>query len=128
MIKETNNPEVGVIAYSVVNDEFHVSTVNLPRRSLLNPMAELRNDWWPPKYPNETMVFAVKDGQRVAEPLHCQGHRKIKSALRTHKRLCKRLQKQGKSVLNGQQMQTQKEVGPPVGLIKNIEAICGGLG
>jgi len=117
--------QYGVIRHSLVQfgeKYYHVSTVNLGTRGMLNPMAEWRNDWWPPKYPNETMVFlANEEGKHTSGPIHCQGHRKREPAKKAHIKLAEKLAKEGPKVLNGRQMQTSKEVSEPKGLINKIK-------
>ncbi|KKL21422.1 hypothetical protein LCGC14_2445570, partial [marine sediment metagenome] len=102
----------GIIKQDVIKhngDYYFVSTVNLPMRSLLSVMAEWRNDWWPPPYPNETMVWASNSGGgKSGDILHCQGYRKVESAGKEHRKLCRRIAKKGGKALNNREYQTDK--------------------
>lgn len=133
MIREIDRDEVGgnlgcsVVGYN--SSFFFVSTVNLAIRRMFDVMVEWRDDWWTPPYSMETMVWQCEaDGERLGKSLHCQGYRKSKSAVGSHKRLCKQIELKGIDALNGRQFQIKRlEGGVPRGLIQTIARRTRGL-
>jgi len=132
MIKQLERPIRGHLACSIVksNDRyFFISTVNLPARRLVSVATERRDAWWTPPYPNETMVWECdKQGEKFGNILHCQGYRKPESAIRTHHKLCSKLEANGSVVLNGREHQTRKlDDGIPRGLVRELQQKTKGL-
>jgi len=94
-------------------------------------MAQWRDDWWQPPYPNETMVWECKeDGERFGGILHCQGYRKAESAKEAHRRLCRKIEAKGAPALNGREHQTpsRDKDRTPIGLLKDMDRRLGLLG
>ena len=91
MIENKGSRGFGDIALSIVNygdKKYFISTVNLPAQRLINLLAEWRDDWWEPPFPNETMIWEYKNERRIGEILHCAGYETKEIALKEHNKLC----------------------------------------